>query len=162
MLNGFLWALAYFDIWSCARWRWCFSCFSASSLSIGSWATSSTKVSPGMNLAKDSGALPYTTSKGVQFAAPWKLVLHQYYAQGKNFAQALGCSEIKHLRYVSKVLLSTSIWPSDSGWYAVLILRVVPCNLKISCQKWLTKVGFLSLTMDVGTPCSLIIALTKT
>lgn len=43
----------------------------------------------------------------------------------------------------------------------MLIFKAVPCNLNNSFQKWLIKVGSLSLTIDIGTPCNRIISLTK-
>jgi len=129
---------------------------------IKAWVTASTIVSPRTKRAKDGGGCPYTTSKGVHFATPWKLVFYRYSVQGRKIAHILGCFEQKQQRYVSSILFETSICPSVFGWYVVLMLSVVPCNLNNFFKNIFRNVESLSLTMEVGMPCSLTTSLTNT
>lgn len=94
--------------------------------------------------------MPYTTSKGVSFELECRDVLYDHSAKDKNRNQLEGCEWVKAHRYCSKTLFMTSVWPSDSGWYAVLMRRRVPLRRNNSRQKELRKIGSRSETMLVG------------
>lgn len=55
---------------------------------------------------------------------------------GRKCTQRLGASPTKQCRYISRILLVTSVWPSDWGWYALLKASFVPCSWNNSLQKW--------------------------
>lgn len=55
-------------------------------------------------------------------------------------------------KYCSRVRLTTSVWPSVCGWYAVLIRSFVQLSLNSSRQKWLTNTGSRSDTILRGNP----------
>ena len=69
---------------------------------------------------------------------------------------------MKQCRYPSKHLLTTSVFPSDWGWYEELWANWVPKHENKSFQKWLVKIGSRSLTMTLGLPCSFWIFSKKT
>jgi len=92
----------------------------------------------------------------------WYEVLHQYWAQGNMFSQLFGFSKQKHLKYISKVLFNTSLWPSICEWYEELIANFVSCNSNNLFQKLLMKTLSLSEIMVIGNPWSLTTCFKKT
>lgn len=66
------------------------------------------------------------TSNGVRLMLDWIEVLYDHLDNVMNSAQCDGLECTKEHKYYSNTKFNTSICPSNSGWYDVLMQCLVP------------------------------------
>lgn len=86
-------------------------------------------------------------------------MLKEYSAQARKWYQDLGFPWAKQWKYTWRHWLTTSVCPSDLGWYKVAIRRRVRLSWNSSCQNWPKKTTSRSYRMERGKPCNLMISL---
>ena len=59
---------------------------------------------------------------------------------------------MKQRRYMMMMWLAASVWPSDYGWKAIVMCRLVPMRRMSSRQNMVVNIGSWSDTMDCSTP----------
>lgn len=101
------------------------------------------------------GAYSYRASKGVIFIAMWYEQLYHISAAGIQSHHFFGSWKAMHLKYCSRHWLMRSVWPSISGWCAVLKCRVTRRAAKISFQTTLVNIVSRSMMITDGGPWSL-------
>ncbi|KAJ0697223.1 hypothetical protein HanLR1_Chr10g0366601 [Helianthus annuus] len=139
----------------CALSNACLTTFMVLSRSCMTSSASVSLESLGIYGICNGGRYPYKASNGVLSKDEWNVVLYHHSAKDTHLTQVCGLSITIHLKYPSKHRLTTSVWPSDCGWYAVDNPASIPCKFKNSVQNELRNIGSLSDTMDLGHPCSL-------
>jgi len=66
-----------------------------------------TTLFPSTNIANNGADLPTTVSNPIHLATLWKLVLYQCFSDEMKLTHLLGCSKLKHRKYIFKALFQT-------------------------------------------------------
>lgn len=113
-------------------------------------STASIFVDPRIYVGIDGRGLTYTTWNKLMSVALWEMYYNAISAQMGYLPYEDGFSWTNAPRYCWGYLLGTSHWPSDWGWYAVVILSLVPCSWNKAFPYLLRKIGSQLVIMLFG------------